>query len=215
MGFRKYYICFLQHVPSAYHSGGFREGAPPPTAQNFLNFMQFFAKFGKIICWRHLLRRILDPPLYQMACNSCVKIFKAWIHIMVVHQRKYCQIQSFSSQFCIIYLDHETERHCTRICFCFSNKFLKNNSFTFQKCVNPRRRNKRWTFLPDVPTGRSCLGDPQSFSRDPGNGKNPAAENKENSSVSPREDIESKSQSHSNKINKKNRKIEEEAESDT
>ena len=24
----------------------------PPMAQNFLNFMQFFAKFGKIICWR-------------------------------------------------------------------------------------------------------------------------------------------------------------------
>ena len=36
-------------------SGGFM-GAPlacaPPTAQNFLNFMQFFVKFGKIICWR-------------------------------------------------------------------------------------------------------------------------------------------------------------------
>ena len=26
--------------------------ARPPTAQNFLNFMQFFGKFGKIICWR-------------------------------------------------------------------------------------------------------------------------------------------------------------------
>ena len=38
-------------------------GAPPPTAQNFLNFMQFSAKFGKIICWRPLLRGILDPPL--------------------------------------------------------------------------------------------------------------------------------------------------------
>ena len=24
----------------------------PPMAQNFLNFMQFFVKFGKIICWR-------------------------------------------------------------------------------------------------------------------------------------------------------------------
>ena len=41
----------------------------PPTAQNFLNFMQFFAKFGKIICWRPpegwrpLLWEILDPPL--------------------------------------------------------------------------------------------------------------------------------------------------------
>ena len=32
---------------------------PPPTAQNFLNFMQFFAKFGKIICW---LPGELAPP---------------------------------------------------------------------------------------------------------------------------------------------------------
>ena len=52
--------------------GGRTRRAPsPPTAQNFLNFMQFFAKFGKIICWhpppegwRPLLRGILDPPLY-------------------------------------------------------------------------------------------------------------------------------------------------------
>ena len=24
---------------------------PPPPAQNFLNFMQFFGNFGKIVCW--------------------------------------------------------------------------------------------------------------------------------------------------------------------
>ena len=49
---------------------GGRPGAhSTPTAQNFLNFMQFFAKFGKIICWRPpegwspLLREILDQPL--------------------------------------------------------------------------------------------------------------------------------------------------------
>ena len=43
-------------------------------------------------------------------------------------------------------------------------------------------------YLPDVPAGRSCLGDPQSLSRDSGNEKNPtAAENVENSSVSPSE----------------------------
>ena len=44
-------------------SGGFRGGAPgarPPTAQHFLNFMQFFKKFGKIICWRP--PRGLAPP---------------------------------------------------------------------------------------------------------------------------------------------------------
>ena len=30
-------------------------GAPgvcPPMAQNFLDFMQFFGKFDKIVCWR-------------------------------------------------------------------------------------------------------------------------------------------------------------------
>ena len=45
----------------------------PPTAKNFLNFMQFFGKFGKIICWRPhprglvpLLQGILDPPLINL-----------------------------------------------------------------------------------------------------------------------------------------------------
>ena len=48
----------------------------PPTAQNFLNFMQFFAQFGKIICWRplegwrSLLRGILDPPLRSMILSK-------------------------------------------------------------------------------------------------------------------------------------------------
>ena len=32
--------------------GGAAPARAPPTAQNFLNFMQFFTKFGKIICWR-------------------------------------------------------------------------------------------------------------------------------------------------------------------
>ena len=64
---------FLDNV-KMYCSGGFTGDAPgahPPYGPtNFLKFMQFFAKFGKIICWRPLegwhplLRRILDPPLY-------------------------------------------------------------------------------------------------------------------------------------------------------
>ena len=46
-------------------------GRPPPTDQNFLDFMQFFGKFDKIVCWRPLegwaplLRGILDPPLHS------------------------------------------------------------------------------------------------------------------------------------------------------
>ena len=38
-------------------SGGSKGGGPgnPPTGQNFLNFMQLFGNFGKIVCWR--------PPL--------------------------------------------------------------------------------------------------------------------------------------------------------
>ena len=55
-------------------------------------------------------------------------------------------------------------------------------------------------YLPDVPTGRSCLGDPQSLSRDSGKEKNPAAENVENSSLSPKGDIETKAQSCSKEV---------------
>ena len=50
--------------------GGRTRRAPPPTVQNFLDFMQFFGKFDKIVCWRPplegwrpLLQGILDPPL--------------------------------------------------------------------------------------------------------------------------------------------------------
>ena len=48
-----------------YHSGGSKGGAPGvrphPMVQNFLNFMQFFGKFGKII-GRHPLPEELAPP---------------------------------------------------------------------------------------------------------------------------------------------------------
>ena len=33
------------------------------TGLNFLDFMQFLGKSGKFVCWRPLLRRILNPPL--------------------------------------------------------------------------------------------------------------------------------------------------------
>ena len=44
-------------------SGGSKGGVParaPPTDQNFLDFMQFFGKFDKIVCWRP--PRWLAPP---------------------------------------------------------------------------------------------------------------------------------------------------------
>ena len=49
--------------------GGAPPACTPPTTQIFLNFVQFFGKFGKIICWcpledwRPLLWGILDPPM--------------------------------------------------------------------------------------------------------------------------------------------------------
>ena len=59
------------------YSGGFRGApparGPPPTAQKFLDFMQFFGNSDKIVCWhpplegrRPLLQGILDPPLKYM-----------------------------------------------------------------------------------------------------------------------------------------------------
>ena len=47
------------------NSGGSKGGAPgvcPPTVQNFLNFMQFFGKFDKIIGWRPLSGGLAPPP---------------------------------------------------------------------------------------------------------------------------------------------------------
>ena len=56
-------------------------GAPPPTAQNFLDFIQFLGKFDKIICWcpppegrRPLLQGILYPRLsvrIKYVCKRC------------------------------------------------------------------------------------------------------------------------------------------------
>ena len=40
----------------------------PVSAQTFLrlNFMQFFGNFDKIVCWRPLLREILDLPMLSL-----------------------------------------------------------------------------------------------------------------------------------------------------
>ena len=61
---------------------------PPPTAQNFLNFMQFLGKFDKIVCRRPLegrrpsYRESWIRPWFCMAtarliwCNVVVGIFE-------------------------------------------------------------------------------------------------------------------------------------------
>ena len=43
-------------------SGGSKGGGRPPTAQNFLDFMQFLGKFDKIVCWRPPPRGSAPPP---------------------------------------------------------------------------------------------------------------------------------------------------------
>ena len=45
-------------------------GAPPPTDQNFLNFMQFFGKTWQICMLVPPPRRILDPPLRALRINN-------------------------------------------------------------------------------------------------------------------------------------------------
>ena len=55
----------------------------PPGGPNSFNFMQFLAKFGKIVCWRPLgscrplLGEILDPPLHT-ACVSWPHLTGIW-----------------------------------------------------------------------------------------------------------------------------------------
>ena len=48
LGHKDIFAIFSRLNLSTMHSGG-SKGAPP--GPNFLNFMQFFPKFGKIICW--------------------------------------------------------------------------------------------------------------------------------------------------------------------
>ena len=70
---------------------------PSPMAHNFLNFTQFFAKFGKIICWpppegwHPLLRGILDPPLITIIFHTnhlcvcvCVCVVSAYISLVLM-----------------------------------------------------------------------------------------------------------------------------------
>ena len=85
---------------------GGRPGAPP-MIQNFLNFMQFFAEIGKIICWRPLegwrplLRGILDPPLLSFKLIPKLSvliltvhwIFSVWKFVQLVKAKSYHQYE--------------------------------------------------------------------------------------------------------------------------
>ena len=58
------------------------QGAPrrtPPMAQNFLNFMQFFAKLGKIICWLPRGGRgLASPPTGNLGSIPEFQGWKCW-----------------------------------------------------------------------------------------------------------------------------------------
>ena len=57
--------------------------------QNFLNFMQFFTKFDKIVCWHPLLQEILDPPLITliMLPSGVLPVLGQFSNTMVIHHR--------------------------------------------------------------------------------------------------------------------------------
>ena len=60
--------------------GGAHPARAPPTAQNFLNFMQFFVKFGKIICWRPPWR--VGAPSYG----------ESWIRPWSIHSSAFADL---------------------------------------------------------------------------------------------------------------------------
>ena len=80
------------------------EGAPParapPTAQNFLNFMQFFAKFGKIICWPPRV----GAPFYGESW------IRSWIYLISrkLHKKRFLRWQNlrYSQRSWIVILWH-------------------------------------------------------------------------------------------------------------
>ena len=51
-----------------------------PPHPNSFNFMQFWGKFGKIVCWRPHLGEILDPPLIFMVRENSFYSTEMWRH---------------------------------------------------------------------------------------------------------------------------------------
>ena len=79
-----------------------RHRCTPPKAQNFLNFMQFFSKFGKIICWRPtpevwrpLLREILVPPLLLMASIAAEPFYPRNCAVAPNVSKNYMELKEF------------------------------------------------------------------------------------------------------------------------
>ena len=69
---KAYLVPSVQHSATCLPAVADLRGArgTPPWGPNYFNFMQFLAKFDKIVCWRlegwHLhLEEILDPPLLR------------------------------------------------------------------------------------------------------------------------------------------------------
>ena len=84
-----------QDVPGTH---GARTPPPPPMAQNLLNFMQFFGKFGNFLCWRPLdgwrplLRGILDPPVgtHSTGIHTCLSFISE--HVLFVLPGNRCVV---------------------------------------------------------------------------------------------------------------------------
>ena len=68
----------INYIACVNFSGGSKEGArDAPQGPNSFNFLQFWGKFGKIVCWRPppgswrpLLEEILDPPLVMLYAGN-------------------------------------------------------------------------------------------------------------------------------------------------
>ena len=57
---------------------------PPPMAQNFLNFMQSFTNFGKIICWRPPPRGLAPPPTGNPGSAPTYTIQNSILYVILI-----------------------------------------------------------------------------------------------------------------------------------
>ena len=111
---------------------------PPPRGPKFSQFHAVFAKFGKIICWRPLLREILDPPLV-CPLNSEVSKLKVGEgtanpdpnlksikrqHVIGFHFKRPTPLHELKSRSCVLHIvivTHTifiTSNGCSSVCKC-------------------------------------------------------------------------------------------------